>query len=93
MLIIGLDGQTIIPAAAALDAATASGSSAYPSLAPSDMLITSVHGPAVVGLMGRPDVLALDSLASRLLNSVILSLRRGIVEKVTLELLDAAPLD
>ena len=43
------------------------------------LLFSAVHGPAVLGLTGRPFTPELDLLASQLLDSAILALRSGAV--------------
>jgi AcrR family transcriptional regulator len=47
----------------------------------SSVLFSAVHGPAVVGLTGRPPTEGLDAIARHLLDSAILGLQAGMVRQ------------
>lgn len=46
-----------------------------------EILLAAVHGPAVMGLTGRPPIPNLDATAHALLDSAILGLQQGLVRR------------
>ena len=49
------------------------------------MLLSAVHGPAVIGLTGRPPSESLDTIARDLLDAAILGLQSGIARRTEAE--------
>jgi hypothetical protein len=55
------------------------------------VLLAAVHGPAVMGLTGRPPSRALDAVARQLLDAAILGLQAGLVRSAGTDPGSASP--